>query len=125
MSSGHPRALLSAYLDGEITPEERSVVEQHLAGCAECRTVLADYRRIGMNVREMPRPAPPRTLRSGVWNDIQRRQGSTGMGPVISGVLRLGAIGAVVLLLAFGLWSVVRPQPSGPLTADLIDPRPS
>jgi anti-sigma factor RsiW len=42
MSSPHVRPLLSAYLDGEVTPAERAQVERHLAGCVECARVLAE-----------------------------------------------------------------------------------
>jgi len=30
-------ALLVAYLDGEVTPSERILIEAHLAGCDTCR----------------------------------------------------------------------------------------
>ncbi len=33
--------LLVAYLDGEVTPSERTLIQAHLAGCAVCRKELA------------------------------------------------------------------------------------
>jgi hypothetical protein len=40
---GHPTDnVLAAYLDDHLAPEERSEVEAHLEGCAECRHAIAD-----------------------------------------------------------------------------------
>jgi hypothetical protein len=35
--------LLSAYADGELVGTQRDFIEEHLAGCADCRALLADY----------------------------------------------------------------------------------
>ena len=32
--------LLTTYLDGEVTPEERVYIEAHLPGCPQCRAEL-------------------------------------------------------------------------------------
>ena len=37
---------LSDYVDGELTTTESTVVEAHLAQCAECRTVVEQLRGI-------------------------------------------------------------------------------
>lgn len=46
MSDAHEtiEPLLSAYLDGELDPERRRLVEVHLATCAICRETLAALR---------------------------------------------------------------------------------
>jgi Putative zinc-finger len=36
---------ISAYIDGELGPEESAQVEKHLESCADCRELLADYRQ--------------------------------------------------------------------------------
>ena len=41
------RADLSAYLDGELGAEDRQRIEAHIEGCAECRRVLDEWRRVG------------------------------------------------------------------------------
>ncbi len=58
--------LLHAYLDGELTPVERARVDEHLAGCAACRTRLDEERGLIERACKllglaMPadRPAPP------------------------------------------------------------------
>ena len=42
--NGHPRDLLSGYLDDELSLEERASVDRHLAVCEECREELAALR---------------------------------------------------------------------------------
>jgi hypothetical protein len=49
--------LLSAYADGELTGVQRDFIEEHLAGCAECRARLADYRKTSqqlLSLRKTP-----------------------------------------------------------------------
>lgn len=77
MNCGEVRALISAYHDGEATPEERKRVESHLATCEDCRTTLAEYRAIGGDLRLMPLPVPPAGLRRDVWRAIEARQGAS------------------------------------------------
>ena len=62
MSCEHVRDLLSAYLDNQLTAIERQNVASHLALCAECSTILADYRRFDALLAHLPRIAAPTTL---------------------------------------------------------------
>ncbi|MGA7732191.1 MAG: zf-HC2 domain-containing protein [Chloroflexia bacterium] len=68
------RPLISYYYDGEATPEERTQVEQHLAGCEDCRRVIAQYRTIGSDIRDLPMPVPPVGLHRDVWRAIETQQ---------------------------------------------------
>ena len=56
--SGHERERLSAYLDAELPPGERTEVEAHLAGCPECATMLADMRAVDAAADRLPAEAP-------------------------------------------------------------------
>ena len=38
---------ISALMDGELTPEERAPVEEHLEGCEGCRKTLEAYQSVG------------------------------------------------------------------------------
>jgi len=54
------KELLSAYADNELTDAQRNLVEEHLAGCADCRAILADYTEVRkqlLSLRETP-PLP-------------------------------------------------------------------
>ncbi len=55
-----PEELLSAYLDGEVTDEERAVVDARLAASAEWRDVLEEVRSTRALLQGLPmRDAPP------------------------------------------------------------------
>lgn len=58
--------LLHAYLDGELSPVERTRVDEHLTGCLACRTRLDEERQLIERASKLlgfaapvERPAPP------------------------------------------------------------------
>jgi len=61
MNCEQAQPLLDAYLDGELEPEKKAQVEQHIAGCAECAAALARLRRLQeLFIAKAPHyPAPP------------------------------------------------------------------
>jgi hypothetical protein len=63
---------LSAYLDGELDPRERSVVEQHLQACAECSAVRSRLEAVTGQLAQLPpirvTVDEHRTLRQAVLN---------------------------------------------------------
>ncbi|HET8625065.1 MAG TPA: anti-sigma factor [Gemmatimonadales bacterium] len=61
---------LSEYLDGELSPDERSALERHLAVCPSCTTTLAELTRVVMRARSLPAPQPPGELWDGIANRI-------------------------------------------------------
>lgn len=52
--AGHDRSQLGAYALGALEPDEAREVEQHLAGCAECRTELAELEELKDFLAEVP-----------------------------------------------------------------------
>jgi anti-sigma factor RsiW len=38
--------LLSAYVSDELSRTQKEFIEEHLAGCADCRETLAGYNRV-------------------------------------------------------------------------------
>ena len=61
------RELISAYLDGDLDTAERDDLLAHLASCADCRQTLESYRRIGGQIRALPRAVPPPELRDAIF----------------------------------------------------------
>ncbi len=53
---------LSAYLDGELTPAEKSRVEQHLQECQACAQNLATLRQTVSLLKELPEKRAPRSF---------------------------------------------------------------
>ncbi|PYR26337.1 MAG: hypothetical protein DMF98_09350 [Acidobacteria bacterium] len=73
---------LSDYLDGELPGDEREAVESHLAGCAPCRNVLEDLRRVIARARSIqPRP-PHQDLWAGIAERIEARPASDKVTPL-------------------------------------------
>jgi hypothetical protein len=57
--SGHLGDLLSAHADDELTPEQRAVVDAHVAVCPTCRAELAGTEQAKRWIGELPAvPAP-------------------------------------------------------------------
>jgi len=52
MQCADSRALLDAYLDGELSERERVTVREHLAGCADCSRELAALERASALAQE-------------------------------------------------------------------------
>ncbi|HZD54805.1 MAG TPA: anti-sigma factor [Candidatus Aquicultoraceae bacterium] len=59
MDCAEIRELISAWLDGEASPEEVRRVEEHLGACAKCRAVAGRMRALGTAVPGMEMPVPP------------------------------------------------------------------
>jgi anti-sigma factor RsiW len=69
--SEHWTERLSEYIDGELASHERAELEAHLAGCDECRTLVADLRAVVTRAAALE-PAPPA---ADLWPAIRDRIG--------------------------------------------------
>jgi hypothetical protein len=54
----HVHVSLSAYMDGELPPQEQSAVEAHLKACPECAQHLEQLSQTDLACRELPVEAP-------------------------------------------------------------------
>jgi anti-sigma factor RsiW len=54
------RRQLSAYVDGELTPAQRTEVDAHLASCPDCQQEVAELKMLAAGLAALPqlRPAP-------------------------------------------------------------------
>lgn len=59
MECGFDKTLLTAWLDHQLSEEERMQVETHLADCEECRNELSSSRYIWELMDDIPTPEPP------------------------------------------------------------------
>ena len=88
----HERERLSAWLDGELSPDERAEVEAHLAACEECAALLAEMGAVDELARELPVEAPAgyfETFPAGVRSRIEGRAPRNDRGsPATSGMYR-------------------------------------
>lgn len=65
---------LSAYLDGELSPAERARVDEHVASCAACRTVLDDLKAIVVTAPYYGGAEPKRDLWAGIQAGISEQK---------------------------------------------------
>jgi anti-sigma factor RsiW len=100
--NGHPRELLSAYLDDELGVEERTTIDRHLAACEDCRAQLEALRRLARAVADEGVPPVPVNLAARIG---RRLDAATIVRPrrsrfVIPATIAatLGAIGILVAL---------------------------
>lgn len=98
--------LLAAYLDGEVTPEEKAKIEEHLPGCPRCRAELESLSAMQKNLRGVfqaaageaaPPPQAWEKIRSGLKTTKSRR----GFWPVFRISLIATASTAVVAVIVF------------------------
>jgi anti-sigma factor RsiW len=66
------RELLSPYLDGELSAEERRAVAAHLEECRGCSAQLSDFRRHGQTLAEAGREPAPKALTARVRGNLAR-----------------------------------------------------
>jgi anti-sigma factor RsiW len=62
----------SAYVEDELPPEQRAAVDEHLAGCMQCRVSLERFRRTVGRLGSLKRTAPGDFL-AGIQDQINRR----------------------------------------------------
>jgi hypothetical protein len=65
---------LSAFVDGELPPAETATVRAHAAGCAGCRSAIAELRALVANARALDVPEPPPTLWPSIAGELDRRE---------------------------------------------------
>lgn len=88
------RALLSSYLDGEVSEAEARDLERHLETCASCRGELEGLRATVGLLRQLPQLAVPRSFR------LRETPGSTRAGSSWAWPTRLATSMAALLFIA-------------------------
>lgn len=111
------RARLADYASGELSADDRRLVDAHLAGCDECRVEAQELGRAYHGVALVAEPiAPPAALRERVLGHLAATARPVPSGP--ASVARpsrspwrlwVPALAAAALILAFG-WLAVQSQ---------------
>ncbi|MDH7484903.1 MAG: zf-HC2 domain-containing protein [Anaerolineae bacterium] len=107
---------LSAYLDGQVTAQERLQVEQHLAACAACAHELETLRYTTQLLRTVPPVSVPRafTLAEAEVGRAAVRRQITWLARTLQGTAALVAALLLAVLVGDILWQPGRfaaPQP--------------
>ncbi len=107
--------LLSAYIDGEVTPDEVARVERHLPGCRRCAEELESLRWTVNLLREAPLVTVPRsfTIRPVDLEPETRRRRFTLPGWLFRGLQWATVATAVLTILVFAADFLNIGQPAG------------
>jgi len=104
------------YLDGRLAASERVAVESHLESCLECRTQVAELRRLLEVLEEWPAAEPSASFAA----ELQRRLDAAAQPASWWGRLQVRPIyaGALAVVLAAAalitLWPPSQPEPVEP-----------
>jgi Putative zinc-finger/FecR protein len=114
MFNKHVTKLLSAYCDGELSPEQSRRVAEHLLVCDRCRN---EHDEIGLGV-QMAKQLPPALAPAEMWSEIEALLDNQSRKPILTpraptefafGWYRVAAFSAVLLVaLALGVVLVRR-----------------
>jgi anti-sigma factor RsiW len=64
---------LSAYMDDAVSTQERSAMEDHLAGCAECRKALEELRKTVAQLKNLEQVEPPTWLTQKIMAQVRSK----------------------------------------------------
>jgi anti-sigma factor RsiW len=109
---------LSDLVDGGLPRDARAKLEAHLEGCADCRALLADLKRVKAAARALPKMTAPES----VWQNVRagldgelRRSGARRPATVLQfagwrwrGLTGLAAAAVVVLAVIAGTYYMTR-----------------
>ena len=102
---------LSHFIDGQLPPDERRAVQQHLKSCSACRSTFRTTLRLGQRVRAVPTRLLPEGAAARANLEARRRRQDSlaglrdGQSQRELQVSRPRAIAAAAALLVLGLWA--------------------
>jgi predicted anti-sigma-YlaC factor YlaD len=115
---------LIAYLDQRANPSERRDVEEHLAGCAACRTRAEEFRALWKVMEEVPAVEPSLGFNARVRQRVASEPRTSWFG-WFEPQARLALSAA--LLVALTVWVARLPQlpPGNPVKSNSVAVNPS
>jgi hypothetical protein len=113
---------LSDYVDGALTGERLREVEDHLAGCATCRSLVEDLQSIQLTARTLETIAPPPYLWTRIAAQLETPPASQGWASLFAwqGLAATAATLVIVTSLAWlgGRLATVPDLPAGPIASE-------
>ena len=107
MMCPHMEATLNEYVDGMLAARARATVEAHLAGCAGCRTAVAELRALVAGAAALPKTVEPSR---DLWATIEPRIVQRATWNVQRVWWRGALAAAAVLVIALGLYRLLPPS---------------
>lgn len=103
------REILSALIDGELEPEERRFVHEHLQECADCREIADEFTHVHGLIGKLPKLVAPVSFLSDVLEKPKRSPPRQAAAFALAGRRRWVALGLAVTALAITLAGLVVP----------------
>ena len=107
MMCPHMETTLNEYVDGMLAARARATVEAHLAGCAGCRTAVAELRALVAGAAALPKTVEPSR---DLWATIEPRIVQRATWNVQRVWWRGALAAAAVLVIASGLYRLLPPS---------------
>lgn len=119
MHCNEAQPLLSAFHDGELSPERSRFVEEHIALCQACSQRLDSLRKLSALVDESRSPAAPPSLLAKLQNPPNLDRPEKKLPPRWRSVAVLGGVCATVLVVGLLAWTMVEgPHSHGQMVHD-------
>jgi predicted anti-sigma-YlaC factor YlaD len=96
MSCEEYEKLVSSYLDGELSAEQKERFEEHLRICSHCKQELLKFKKLKEVTEKMKFVEPPEKAWGRYWTGVYNRL-ERGTGWILT------SIGAIILLF-YGVW---------------------
>jgi anti-sigma factor RsiW len=106
------REILSALIDGELDPEERRFVHEHLQQCDACREASEEFAHIHGMVGELPKLIAPESFVSAALRRRRRSSAGSIARWALSGRRRWFTAGIAAAATAVTLSGLVVPTPA-------------
>ncbi len=100
MKCEEAKILMMGYLDGELSPEQKKALEEHLQECAHCREEWEKFSQLKKETEEMKFRPLPEIYWDEYWQNVYNRI-ERGIGWIFV------SIGAIILLV-IGAWDLLR-----------------
>ncbi len=94
------KVLLAGYQDGELDPEQKKMVEDHLKTCPACRDELARLNKVKEVASKVKYNDLPLEVWEGYWHGIYRRI-ERGLGWIFASI-------GVIIILILGIFHLIR-----------------
>jgi predicted anti-sigma-YlaC factor YlaD len=94
------KILMSGYIDGELTPQEKSDFENHLRNCGLCQKEMDTFQKLREVTGAMKYADIPEHVWRGYWKSLYRRM-ELGVGWILVSI-------AAVILLGYTLFEITR-----------------
>jgi Putative zinc-finger len=97
--------LISAYSDGELSYTQKQFVEEHMAGCPDCRDTLAKYSKIRQDIWNLRQTPAMKDLKSRILAKARARNTTRRMKNWLPpAAVRISTVGIVLAAILIGFF---------------------